>query len=49
MRETVALAWEAFGGNGILLEFDVARYLSDPNPLAPGDTGSLLDRIRALS
>jgi len=29
MRETVALAREVFGGNGILLENSVARYFAD--------------------
>ncbi|MFD2488185.1 acyl-CoA dehydrogenase family protein [Amycolatopsis jiangsuensis] len=33
MRETVALAREVFGGNGILLENDVARYFADAEAL----------------
>jgi glutaryl-CoA dehydrogenase len=33
MRETVGLAREVFGGNGILLENDVARYFADAEAL----------------
>jgi glutaryl-CoA dehydrogenase len=33
MRETVALAREVFGGNGILLENDVARFFADAEAL----------------
>jgi glutaryl-CoA dehydrogenase len=33
MRETVALAREVFGGNGILLENNVARYFADAEAL----------------
>ncbi|MDT8915220.1 acyl-CoA dehydrogenase family protein [Amycolatopsis sp. PS_44_ISF1] len=33
MRETVALAREVFGGNGILLEHDIARYFADAEAL----------------
>lgn len=33
MRETVALAREVLGGNGILLENDVARYMADAEAL----------------
>ena len=33
MRETVGLAREVFGGNGILLENNVARYFADPEAL----------------
>lgn len=33
MRETVALAREVLGGNGILLENDVARYFADSEAL----------------
>jgi glutaryl-CoA dehydrogenase len=33
MRETVGLAREVFGGNGILLENNVARYFSDAEAL----------------
>jgi glutaryl-CoA dehydrogenase len=33
MRETVALAREVFGGNGILLEYNVARYFADAEAL----------------
>ncbi|MFB7499872.1 acyl-CoA dehydrogenase family protein [Streptomyces sp. NPDC056161] len=33
MRETVAWARELFGGNGILLEYDVARYFADAEAL----------------
>ncbi len=33
MRETVALAREVLGGNGILLEHDVARFFADAEAL----------------
>ncbi|MFD4791114.1 acyl-CoA dehydrogenase family protein [Streptomyces sp. NPDC058459] len=33
MRETVAWARELFGGNGILLEYDVARFFADAEAL----------------
>ncbi len=33
MRETVALARELFGGNGILLDYDVARFFADAEAL----------------
>lgn len=33
MRETVALARAVFGGNGILLEHEVARYFADAEAL----------------
>ncbi|CCB71780.1 acyl-CoA dehydrogenase family protein [Streptantibioticus cattleyicolor] len=33
MRETVAWAREVFGGNGILLEYDVARFFADAEAL----------------
>ena len=33
MRETVALAREVFGGNGILLENNAARYFADAEAL----------------
>lgn len=33
MRETVALAREVFGGNGLLLEYNVARYFADAEAL----------------
>ena len=33
MRETVALAREVLGGNGILLENDVARFFADAEAL----------------
>ncbi len=33
MRETVAAAREVFGGNGVLLEYDVARFFNDAEAL----------------
>jgi glutaryl-CoA dehydrogenase len=33
MRETVAWARELFGGNGILLDYDVARFFADSEAL----------------
>jgi glutaryl-CoA dehydrogenase len=33
MRETVAWAREVFGGNGLLLQYDVARYFTDAEAL----------------
>ena len=33
MRETVAWARELFGGNGISLDYDVARYFADSEAL----------------
>ena len=33
MRETVAYAREVLGGNGILLEYDVARFFNDAEAL----------------
>ena len=33
MREAVALAREVFGGNGILLDHEVARYFADAEAL----------------
>ena len=33
MRETVAWAREIFGGNGIVLDYDVARFFADSEAL----------------
>ena len=33
MRETVAWAREIFGGNGIVLDYDVARFFADAEAL----------------
>lgn len=33
MRETVAWARELFGGNGIVLDYNVARYFADAEAL----------------
>ena len=33
MRETVAWARELFGGNGISLDYDIARYFADAEAL----------------
>jgi alkylation response protein AidB-like acyl-CoA dehydrogenase len=33
MRETVAWARELFGGNGIVLDYDVARFFADSEAL----------------
>jgi glutaryl-CoA dehydrogenase len=33
MRETVAWAREVLGGNGIVLDYDVARYFADAEAL----------------
>ena len=33
MRETVASGREIFGGNGVLLEYDVARFFNDAEAL----------------
>jgi glutaryl-CoA dehydrogenase len=33
MRETVSYAREILGGNGILLDYDVARFMADAEAL----------------